>query len=100
MSEYRLKPGKVGKKIMATYQNVEDKFVETFLNEDGSMKTGGMAEKVTAAYHKIENTVVGGYEKVENAFVEAFLERQILPMRERTPRNEPLTTAEVKYRSR
>ena len=75
MSEYRLKPGKVGKKIMATYQNVEDKFVETFLYEDGSMKTGGMAEKVTAAYHKIENTVVGGYEKVENAFVEAFLEK-------------------------
>ena len=75
MSEYRLKPGKVGKKIMATYQNVEDKFVETFLNEDGSMKTGGMAEKVTAAYHKIENTVVGGYEKVEDAFVEAFLEK-------------------------
>ena len=75
MSEYRLKPGKVGKKIMDTYQNVEDKFVETFLNEDGSMKTGGMAEKVTAAYHKIEDTVVGGYEKVENAFVEAFLEK-------------------------
>ena len=75
MSEYRLKPGKVGKKIMATYQNVEDKFVETFLNEDGSMKTGGMAEKVTAAYHKIENTDVGGYEKVENAIVEAFLEK-------------------------
>lgn len=75
MSGYRLKPGKVGKKIMDTYQNVEDKFVETFLNEDGSMKTGGMAEKVTAAYHKIEDTVVGGYEKVENAFVDAFLEK-------------------------
>ena len=39
------------------------------------MKTGGMAEKATAAYHKVEDTVVGGYKKVENAFVDAFLEK-------------------------
>ena len=75
MSEYRLKPGKVGKKIMDAYQNVEDKFVETFLNEDGSMKTGGMAEKAVSAYQKIEDTVVGGYKKVEDAFVDTFLEK-------------------------
>ena len=34
-----------------------------------------MAEKATAAYHKVEDTVVGGYKKVENAFVDAFLEK-------------------------
>lgn len=75
MSEYRLKPCKVGKKIMDAYQNVEDKFVETFLNEDGSMKTGGMAEKAVSACQKIEDTVVGGYKKVEDAFVDTFLEK-------------------------
>ena len=39
------------------------------------MKTGGMAKKATAAYHKVEDTVVGGYKKVENAFVDSFLEK-------------------------
>ena len=29
-----------------------------------------MAEKATAAYHKVEDTVVGGYKKVENTFVD------------------------------
>lgn len=86
MSEYRLKPGKIGKKIINTYQNIEDKFVDTFLEEDGSLKTGGMAEKATNAYQKIEDGVVGGYKKIENgvvgsykkienAFVDAFLEK-------------------------
>ena len=45
------------------------------MEEDGSLKTGGMAEKVTGAYQKIEDSVVGGYKKVENAFVDAFLEK-------------------------
>ena len=31
--------------------------------------------KATAAYHKVEDTVVGGYKKVENAFVDVFLEK-------------------------
>ena len=75
MSEYKLKPGKLGKKIMDAYQGIEDKFVDKFLEEDGSLKTGGMAEKATAAYHKVEDTVVGGYKNVENAFVDAFLEK-------------------------
>lgn len=75
MSEYKLKPGKLGKKIMDAYQGIEDKFVDKFLEEDGSLKTGGMAEKATAAYHKVEDTVVGGYKKVENAFVDTFLEK-------------------------
>ena len=75
MSEYKLKPGKLGEKIVSAYQGVEDKFVETFLEEDGSMKTGGMAEKATSAYQKIEGAVVGSYKKVEDAFVDAFRER-------------------------
>ena len=79
MSEYKLKPGKLGKKIMDAYQGIEDKFVDKFLEEDGSLKTGGMAEKATAAYHKGEDPVVGGYKKFENAFVDAFLEKVYEP---------------------
>lgn len=75
MSEYKLKTGKLGKKIVSAYQGIEDKFVETFLEEDGSLKTGGMAEKATSAYQKIEDSVVGSYKKVEGAFVDAFLEK-------------------------
>lgn len=75
MSEYKLKPGKLGRKIMDAYQRIEDKFADKFLEEDGSLKTGGMAEKASAAYHNVEDTVVGGYQKVENAFVDAFLEK-------------------------
>ena len=76
MSEYRMKPGKIGKTVMAAYKNVEEKFVDTFLEADGSLKTGGMAEKDTGAYQKVEDSVVGGYKKVENAFVDAFLEKE------------------------
>lgn len=86
MSEYQLKPGKLGKKVLDAYKKVEDRFVDTFLEEDGSLRTGGMADKVTGAYHKVEDTVVGGYQKVERtvvdgyktiegAFVDAFLEK-------------------------
>ncbi|WP_294451396.1 hypothetical protein [uncultured Gemmiger sp.] len=75
MSEYHLKPGKLGQKVIGAYKGIEEKFVDTFLEEDGSLKTGGMADKVTGAYQKVEDTVVGGYKKVENAFVDAFLEK-------------------------
>lgn len=75
MSEYHIKPGKIGEKVIETYEKVEKKFTETFLNEDGSMKTGGMAEKATSAYKKIEEGVVGTYKKVEDAFVDSFLEK-------------------------
>lgn len=75
MSEYKLKTGKIGEAVVGAYKKIEDKFVETFLNEDGSMKTGGMAEKATSAYQAVEDAVVGGYKKVENAFVDAFLEK-------------------------
>ena len=54
---------------------------------DYTLKTGGAAEKVTAAYQKLEDAVVGGYkkiedavvgsyQKIENGFVEIFLEKQ------------------------
>ena len=35
---------------MDAYQGIEDKFADKFLEEDGSLKTGGMAEKASAAY--------------------------------------------------
>ena len=60
MSEYKLKTGKLGAKIVNAYKGIEDKFVDTFLEEDGSLKTGIMAEKATSAYQKIEDAVVGG----------------------------------------
>ena len=75
MSEYRLKKGKIEEKVVGTYKKIEDKFVDTFLNEDGSMKTGGMAEKATTVYQKIEDGVVGTYKKVEDAFIDTFLEK-------------------------
>lgn len=76
MSEYRIKPGKIGKALMGAYQGIEEKFVDTFLEEDGSLKTGGLGPKVTGAYQKVEDAVVGGYKKVEHAFVDAFLEEK------------------------
>lgn len=87
MTEYRMKPGKIGEKVIDAYEKVEKKFTETFLNEDGSLKTGGMAEKATSAYQKIEDGVVGAYKKVEDgavgaykkvedAFVEKFLDKE------------------------
>ena len=76
MSTYKMKPGKIGKAAIGAYQKVEEKFVDTFLEEDGSLKTGGMAEKVTGACQKVEDAVVGGCKKVEDAFVNAFLEKE------------------------
>ena len=86
MSEQKNVGGKLGEKIVGAYKKVEDKFVDTFLEEDGSLKTGDMARKAVSAYQKVEDavvggykkvedTVVGGYKKVEGAFVDAFLDR-------------------------
>lgn len=74
MHEYNIKPGKIGKKVISAYKTVETKFVDAFLEEDGSMKTHGMSKKASDAYKKVEDTVVGGYKKIEDAFLEAFLE--------------------------
>lgn len=93
MAEYQLKPGKIGKKVIAGYKKVEEKFTDAFLKEDENsptgytLKTGKTAETVTGAYKKVENGVVGTYKKVENgvvgtykkienAFVDAFLEEK------------------------
>ncbi|MBQ8574654.1 MAG: hypothetical protein IJ447_01240 [Clostridia bacterium] len=81
MSEYRLKTGKIGDKVVKTYKKIEDKFVDTFLQEDENNPTGyslkctKTAEKATKAYKKIEDTVVGSYQKIEDKFVETFLEK-------------------------
>lgn len=76
MRAYKLKTGKLGQKVVGAYKTVENAFVETFLNEDGSLKTGGVADKVTSAYQKIEDTVVRSYKKIEDSFVDAFLEKK------------------------
>ncbi len=93
MSEYKLKTGKIGKKVTETAKDVEERFTDKFLEKDEksptgySLKTGGMAERVMAAYQKIEDTVVGGYQKIEdtvvdgykkieNGFVDKFLEKE------------------------
>lgn len=89
MSEYKMKTGKLGDAVVGAYKKIENAFVDTFLNEDGSMKTGGMADKATSAYQKIEDTVVGGYQKVENAFVDTFLEKT-------EEGEQPAETAEIK----
>ena len=81
MAEYRLKPGKVGEKVIGTYEKVEKKFKDAFLEEDAvsdsgyRLKTGKTGESVKGAYKKIEDGVVGADKKVEDAFVDAFLER-------------------------
>lgn len=54
MSEYKLKTGKVEKKVVSAYQKVED--------------------TVVGGYKKIEDSVVGAYKKVEKKFVDKFLE--------------------------
>ena len=78
---YRLKPGKIGQKVIDTYKKTEQAFTETFLEEDAaspsgySLKCGRTTEAVTGAYHKIEDGVVGTYKKIETAFVDRFLEK-------------------------
>ncbi len=76
MSEYKMKPGKLGEKVIDTYKKIEGKFTDAFLNEDGSLKTGKAGQAATETYQKIEDAVVGGYRKIEGAFVETFLEKK------------------------
>lgn len=64
MAEYRLKPGKVGEKVIGSSPS------------GYTLKTGKTGEKVVGAYQKIENGVVGGYKKIEKAFVDRFLEEK------------------------
>ena len=87
MSEQTAMAGKLSGKLQEAYKNIETRFTERLLVEDGSLKVGNTGKKVVSAYHKIEDAVVGGYEKVEDtvvnrykkvegAFVEAFLEKK------------------------
>ena len=39
------------------------------------LKPGRIAQKAVQLYKAIENAVVGGYKKIENKFVDAFLEK-------------------------
>lgn len=75
MSRYRLKPGRLGRALIAAYRTVEAKFTDAFLAPDGSLKTGGMAPAVTGVYRQVEHAAAQGYKRMEKAFVEAFLEK-------------------------
>lgn len=77
MSEYKMKPGKIGDAVVDVYKKIEDRFTETFLEKDEGMnlKTGKVGDTIVDAYKKVENTVVDGYKKIENAFVDTFLEK-------------------------
>ena len=48
---------KISETVTGGYQKIENKFSETFLEEDGSLKTGKIGEAVTEGYKKIENGV-------------------------------------------
>ena len=81
MSEYKLRTGKLGTKVVGAYKKVEDAFVDTFLEKgeggDGDLrlKTGKVGEAVVKGYQEVEDTFVGAYKKIEDAFVDRFLEK-------------------------
>lgn len=74
MQSYRLKPGRLGRKLQGICRGMERSFVDTFLEPDGSLRTGGMAEKATGAYRRVERAVVDRYQKIQDAYVDRFLE--------------------------
>lgn len=81
MSEYRLKAGKLGGKVLSAYKKAEDAFVDAFLEKGGDgetclrLKTGKVGRAVVDGYQEVEATVVGAYKKIEEAFVDAFWEK-------------------------
>lgn len=75
MSGYRWKPGPLGRTLIRAYQAVERRFTRTFLESDGSLKTGPLGPVVTGTYRKVERGAVQGYKAIETAFVRAFLEK-------------------------
>lgn len=80
MSDYKLKTGKVGEKVVGAYKKIEESFTDAFLEksdeaESGyTLKTGKVGEKVVGGYKAIEDAVVGSYKKIEDKFVDTFLE--------------------------
>lgn len=63
---------KIAKSITENHQKIEDKFTHTFLEEDGSLKTGKIGEAVIEGYKKIEDGVVSGYKRIEESVVGGF----------------------------
>lgn len=80
MSDYKLKTGKVGEKVVGAYKKIEAIFTDAILDKNDktesgyTLKTGKIGEKVIESYKTIEDAVVGGYKKIEGEFVDAFLE--------------------------
>ena len=72
MSKFVEKNEKIAESVVNGYKKIEEKFTETFLNEDKSLKTGKVGENVTEGFQKIEDGVVGGYKKIETGVVEGF----------------------------
>lgn len=81
MSEYKLKTGKLGEKVVGAYKKVEDAFVDAFLEQGGEgegdlrLKTGKVGKAVVKGYQDVEDAFVGAYKKIEDAFVDRFLEK-------------------------
>ena len=50
MSEQTAKAGKLSGKLQEAYKNIETRFTERFLEEDGSLKVGNTGKKVVSAY--------------------------------------------------
>lgn len=81
MSDYKLKTPKVGKPVVDACKKVEQGFTNAFLEKDESsksgytLKPGKVGNAVIDAYKSVEDHVVGGYKKIEDAFVERFLEK-------------------------
>ena len=63
---------KIADNVTETYQKIEDKFSERFLEKDGSLKTGKIGETVVEGFKKIEDGVVDGYKKIEDGVVDGF----------------------------
>jgi hypothetical protein len=91
MTDYKFKKPEMGKKATESFQNMEKKFTEKFLEPDATkesgytLKTGKLGETVTNSfkkiedaavngYQKMEDTAVNGYKKIEEKFTETFLE--------------------------
>ena len=71
MSEYKLKTGKLGDKVIGTYRKVEDAFVDRFLEKDPNdpgvlrMKPGKLGKAVMQGYQTMEASVYKGYKRDE-----------------------------------
>lgn len=72
MSKFVEANEKIAEGVVKGYKKIEDKFTETFLNEDGTMKTGKIGDAVVEGYKKIEDGIVSGYKKIEEGAVEGF----------------------------